>query len=586
MSAEGESHSHGPLRSGAVRMPKSVQIYDTTLRDGSQQEGLSLSVDDKLRVAAQLDHLGVHFIEGGWPGANPKDDEFFARAAKELNLTHAELVAFGSTRRAGTKAPEDKTLARLLEAGTSTVCIVAKAWDYHVDQALRTTLDEAVAMAADSVSYLVSQGRRVILDAEHFFDGYRSNPAFALDLLRAAHSAGAETLVLCDTNGGSLPDHVQEVVAAVTERLEAPIGVHLHNDSGCAVASSLAAVRAGAVHVQGCVNGYGERTGNADLVPIIAGLSLKIGVRTIPTERMERLTAAAHHIAEVVNVAPSPQQPYVGSSAFTHKAGLHVSAIARRRDAYEHLSPELVGNGARFVVSELAGRSTIAMKASELGLSLDDSAVTRALDHLKELEHAGYHFEAADGSLELLLRRSGGWEQPFFRVESFRVTSEHNGRLLSGEPGSRRAASRARPTPGSGLLTEATLRVWVGTERFLTVAEGAGPVHALDAALRQALAPSYPELDAMRLTDYRVRVLESSRGTAATTRVLLDCTNGTDSWSTIGVSDNVIEASWQALCDSMVLALVRTRGAASGDGGEEIPEEPLLGHHHEGGARA
>ncbi len=558
-----------------------VEVYDTTLRDGSQQEGLSLSVDDKLRVAGQLDHLGVHFIEGGWPGANPKDDEFFRRARTELSLSFAQLAAFGATRRPNAKAEEDPTLAHLISAGTEWVCIVAKAWDYHVTEALRTTLDEAVAMAAESVAFLVSQKKRVLLDAEHFFDGYRSNPGFALSLVDAVAAAGAETLVLCDTNGGSLPQYVHDVVSTVRSRTKAKLGVHLHNDSGCAVASSLAAVRAGATHVQGCINGYGERTGNADLVSVIADLSLKMGLETIPRDRLERLSSVSHHISELVNVALSPQQPYVGSSAFTHKAGLHVSAISKRRDAYEHIPPEVVGNGARVVVSELAGRSTIAMKAAALGVSLDNQAVGRALAHLKELEHAGYHFEVADGSLELLLRRSGGWDQEFFKVESFRVTTEHQGSWRGQGPVSDRE--------GGGLLTEATLKIWVGPERFLTVAEGGGPVHALDAALRKALLPSYPEIAWMRLTDYRVRVLQSSMGTAATTRVLLDSTNGTDSWSTIGVSDNVIEASWQALCDSMVLTLLRSqknRQTATDALGPRRPQAESLRPSSERGARA
>ncbi len=523
-----------------VEIPEQVEIYDTTLRDGSQQEGLSLSVDDKLKVAEQLDHLGVTWIEGGWPGANPKDDEFFARAPTELRLGHSKLVAFGSTRRPGGKADSDPTLIHLADASTPTVCIVAKAWDYHVTEALRTTLDEARAMTAESVAFLCSQGLEVLLDAEHFFDGYRSDPEFAMSVLDAAAQAGASRLVLCDTNGGSLPHQVDRIVSEVRRAVGVPLGVHFHNDGGCAVANSLTAVLRGATQVQGCLNGYGERTGNADLSALIPDLSLKLGIRTIPPERLQRLTSVARHVGELVNVAPHAQQPFVGSSAFAHKAGLHVSAIARRSDAYEHVSPETVGNGARFVVSELSGRSTLAMKASELGLDLEGEALTEVLEHLKHLEHQGYHFEAADGSLALLLRRATGWVQDYFHVESFRVTTEH-----------RRAG-----IDWDEVITEATVKVNVGGRRVLTVAEGGGPVHALDAALRDALRDAFPQLDRVRLTDYRVRVLDSSKGTAAVTRVLLDSTDGDRVWSTIGVSDNVIEASWQALSDSIVYSLL------------------------------
>jgi 2-isopropylmalate synthase len=513
-----------------------VDIYDTTLRDGSQQEGLSLTVDDKLRVACQLDELGVAYIEGGWPGANPKDDEFFERAPSELKLSTATLVAFGSTRRPGHAADGDETLRHLVKASTSTVCIVAKAWDRHVHEALRTDLDEAVAMAADSVEFLRLAGLRVFLDAEHFFDGYKANPEFAQRVLAAAEEAGAEALILCDTNGGTLPHEVEEIVAAVRPQVSAQLGVHFHNDGGCAVANALTAVRAGATQVQGCINGYGERTGNADLCAIIPDLTLKMGVRTIDPARLERLTPVAHHIAELVNRAPNPQQPYVGQSAFATKAGLHTSAIARSRDLYEHVPPEVVGNGSRVLVSELAGRSTVQLKAAELALDLDAVAMADILSRLKELEHRGYHFEVADGSLELLMRRATGWEQAFFRVESFRVITEHreDGRYV----------------------TEATIKIHVGPDRIVATAEGNGPVNALDAALRQALGSRHPEVADLHLTDYKVRVLDTSKGTAAVTRVLIDTTDGTRSWATIGVSENIIEASWRALSDSVVYGLL------------------------------
>jgi 2-isopropylmalate synthase len=532
---------HHPVPSS---LPESVDIYDTTLRDGSQQEGLSLTVDDKLRVAEQLDHLGVQYIEGGWPGANPKDAEFFRRAAAgDLQLQTATLVAFGSTRKAGGKAESDPVLADLLDARTPVVCLVAKSAEWHVTETLRTSLTEAIDMVADSVNYLRSQGRRVFLDAEHFFDGYRANPGFSTDVLKAAAAAGAEVLVLCDTNGGSLPFEVERVVGEVRGALDdgASIGCHFHNDSGCAVANSLMAVRMGATQVQGCINGYGERTGNADLTAAVPDLTLKMGVETIGRERLPRLTSVAHHIAEVVNIAPDPHQPFVGVSAFAHKAGLHTSAIARQRDAYEHVDPESVGNGTRFVVSEMAGRSTIALKAQELGLSVDDDLFAGIVDQLKDLEHRGYHFEVADGSLELLMRAATGWKQSFFTLESHRVITDLR------EDGT--------------FVTEATVKVVVGDDRVIATAEGNGPVNALDAALRKAIGPVFPQLAHVHLTDFKVRVLDTSRGTAAVTRVLIDSTDGERTWTTIGVSENVIEASWAALQDSIVFGLLHSEGA-------------------------
>lgn len=520
-------------------LPERVDIFDTTLRDGSQQEGLSLTVDDKLRVAEQLDHLGVAYIEGGWPGANPKDDEFFTRARTELHLSVATLVAFGSTRRAGVRAQEDQVLGRLVAAGAPVACIVAKSWDRHVTEALRTTLDEAVAMVGDSVHHLREHGLRVFVDAEHFFDGWRHHRDFAMRVLEAAEAAGADALVLCDTNGGSLPDQVGEAVADVRRATSAQLGIHCHNDAGCAVANSLVAVETGVTQVQGCVNGYGERAGNADLCAAIPNLSLKLGIRTLPDDRLERLTPVAHHIAELVNIAPASQQPYVGASAFAHKGGLHASAVARRRDLYEHIDPELVGNGTRVVVSELAGRATLAMKAAELGLDLDGEILGRVLDDLKKLEHEGYHFEVADGSLELLLRRAGGWVPDFFEIESFRVITDHRDAL-----------------PGENLTTEATIKVHVGQDRIVATAEGNGPVNALDAALRQAIESRFPTLRRVRLIDYRVRVLDTGKGTGAVTRVLVDTADDERIWTTIGVSENIIEASWQALYDAVIYALV------------------------------
>jgi 2-isopropylmalate synthase len=526
------SATEGPV------LPESVEIFDTTLRDGSQLEGISLTVDDKLRIAEQLDHLGVHYIEGGWPGANPKDDEFFQRVATELDLKTSMLVAFGSTRRAKGKVDEDETLQHLVKANTAAVCIVGKSWDYHVTEALRTSLDEGVAMVADSVEFLRGHGLRVLFDAEHFFDGWKRNPEFALRVLEGATIAGADTLVLCDTNGGSLPFEVEEIVRDVRShfRDDVVISVHLHDDTGCGVANALAGVRAGATQVQGTINGYGERTGNCNLTTIIADLELKMGVRCLPEGRLERLTAVAHHIAELVNITPNPQQAFVGTSAFAHKAGLHVSAIARRPDAYEHIDPNAVGNGTRFVVSELAGKSTLEMKARELGLELDGKALGDVVVQLKDLEHHGYHFEAADGSLELLMRAATGWQQPYFRLESFRVLVDHRA--------------------DSHFDTEATIKVWVGDERVVATGEGNGPVNALDAALRAAIGDRFPSLAHVHLTDYKVRVLDTAKGTGAVTRVLIDSTDGERSWSTIGVSENIIEASWQALFDSIVFGLL------------------------------
>ncbi len=511
-----------------------VEIYDTTLRDGSQREGLSLSVEDKLRIAEQLDALGVHYIEAGWPGANPKDTEFFKRAEKELDLKNSTLVAFGATRRAGGIALDDSGLAALIDGNTEVVCLVAKSWDYHVTEALRTTLDEAEAMVTDSVEFLRSRDKRVFVDCEHFFDGYKNNREFATRIVRAAASAGAEVAVLCDTNGGTLPHEVEKIVTELVAAVpEIAVGGHFHDDGGCAVANALAAVRAGATQVQGCINGYGERTGNTNLVTAIPNLTLKMDYETIPSDNLKMLTPVAHHIAELVNITMNPQQPYVGQSAFAHKAGLHTSAIARRPDAYEHVSPESVGNMTRFVVSELAGRSTVQLKSQELGLELSDEAVTSILDDLKRLESEGYHFEVADGSLELLFRRAAGWDPDFFALESYRVIGDDHGQ------------------------TEATVKVLVGDDRIVATGEGNGPVNALDMALRKAIEVRYPQLHEVHLTDFRVRVLDSTAATGAIVRVLIDTTDGESTWTTIGVDENIIRASWNALVDSINYALLR-----------------------------
>ena len=520
-----------------------VEIFDTTLRDGLQVEGVSATVEDKLRIAEQLDALGVMWIEGGWPGANPKDIEFFARATGELKLSTSTLVAFGSTRRPKGKVDDDATLRNLIEANTSTVCIVAKSWDYHVLNALNTTLDEGEAMIADSVEFLKGHGRRVMVDAEHFFDGYKRNPEFAMRALEAAVVKGASHLVLCDTNGGSLPHEVGDIVGVVKAhfRDDVTIAIHCHDDTGCAVANAMAAVMSGARQVQGCMNGLGERTGNTNLTTVIGNLQLKMGFEVLPEGRIEKLTAVSHHIAEVLNRPLNPQAPYVGASAFAHKAGLHVSAIVRAKDAYEHVDPELVGNGTRFVVSEMAGRATINHKAEELGLAMDGAAVNHVIDELKRLEHEGYHFEAADASLELLMRKAAGWTHDFFSVESMRVITDE--------------------LPNGAFSTEATVKVFVGDERFVHIAEGNGPVNAIDTALRAALAPRFPQVDRIHLTDYKVRILDGATATGAITRVLIDASDGERSWTTIGVSANIIEASWQALSDSLVYGLLHTPAA-------------------------
>ena len=517
-----------------------VELYDTTLRDGAQGTGFSYTVDDRLRILHKLDQLGVPYIEGGWPGANPRDTEFFRLATKE-DLQNATLTAFGMTRKAGEATEQSAILRDVLDAGTEVVCIVGKSWDLHVTEALRTDLEEAVAMVRDSVAFLRSEGRRVFFDAEHFFDGYRSNPGFALAVLEAAQAAGAERLVLCDTNGGMLPFDVASIVDDVAPQVSTPLGIHVHNDTGCAVANSLMAVEHGVYQVQGVVNGYGERTGNADLIPIAANLVLKMGAECLPDGAVERLTDVSHYVAEVANVAPDSRQPYAGRYAFTHKAGLHASGVARLSGAYEHISPEAVGNHRGVVASDLGGAATLRMKAAEFELNLDDPSIPKLLDELKGREAHGYTFEVADASLELLMRRAGGWSQPFFRIESYRVHVEE--RVGDGEPP----------------LAEATVKVRTNGTRHIESAEGQGPVGALDNALRKALSNDYPELEHIVLEDFRVRVLDETHGTGAVVRVLIDTSNGQREWTTVGVSENIIEASWEALVDGYLYGLLHPR---------------------------
>jgi 2-isopropylmalate synthase len=515
-----------------------VELYDTTLRDGAQRAGLSLSIEDRLRILHRLDSMGFPYVEGGWPGANPRETEFFRLATKE-KLRHATLTAFGMTRKAGERAEDSAVLRDLLDAGTEVVCLVGKSWDLHVTEALRTTLDEGLAMVRDSITFLASEGRRVFFDAEHFFDGYRLNRSFALAVLEAAQEAGAERLVLCDTNGGALPPDVSRVVGEVCVNAGVPLGIHVHNDAGCAVANSIVAVEAGVYQVQGTINGYGERTGNADLVPIAANLALKMGARPLLPDSIGRLTELSHYVAEVANVTPDSHQPYAGRYAFTHKAGLHTSGVARFAEAYEHIPPESVGNRRGVVASDLSGTASLKMKAGQFGLELSDDAIPRLLAELKDREARGYTFEVADASLELLMRRHDGWKQPFFDVESYRVNVE------------RRQEEEA--------LAEATVKVRAGGGRHVESAEGHGPVGALDNALRKALSNEYPELELISLEDYRVRVLDENIGTGATVRVLVDTSNGQGEWTTVGVSSNIIEASWEALTDGYLYGLLHPR---------------------------
>lgn len=513
-------------------------VYDTTLRDGAQQEGLNLSVADKLAIARQLDGLGVGFIEGGWPGANPKDTEFFARAREELKLQNAQLAAFGATRRAGVKAADDPLVAALRDSGAGVVTLVAKSHDRHVELALRTTLEENLAMVRDTVAHLTAEGQRVFLDAEHFFDGYRDNRDYALEVLRTAFEAGAEVAALCDTNGGMLPTWVGDVVDDVVSSTGVRVGIHCHNDTGCAVANTLAAVDAGATHVQGTLNGYGERTGNADLVSVVANLELKLDRAVLPPGLLREATRIAHAVAEVTNVPPASRQPYVGVSAFAHKAGLHASAIKVDPNLYQHMDPALVGNDMRLLVSDMAGRASIELKGKELGFDLDKDLVSRVTERVKEMESRGYTFEAADASFELLLAEElDGARAAYFEVESWRVITDSN--------------------PAAEAASEATVKLIAGGDRVVVTGEGNGPVNALDHALRQAIERLYPEVVKFELIDYKVRIVDQGHGTDAITRVLIETSDGESSWVTVGVGHNVIEASWEALIDGLTFGLRR-----------------------------
>jgi len=513
-------------------MPQPFHVYDTSLRDGAQQEGLRLTVHDKLRIAGLLDELGVTYIEGGWPGANPMDTEFFAVAQRELHLQHATLVAFGATRRVGMTAATDPLTQALLDAGTDVICLVAKSHDRHVTEALKTTLEENLAMITDTVTYLTGHGKRVFVDCEHFFNGYLDNPTYAKMAVVTAAEAGAEVAVLCDTNGGMLPARVSEIVDDVV-RLGVPLGIHCHNDTGCAVANTLAGVDAGVMHVQGTINGYGERTGNADLTTLIANLKIKYGWDVITDEALRDLTRISHTVAEIANQAPAARQPYVGVSSFAHKAGLHASAIKVDANLYQHIDPDLVGNGMRMLISDMAGRANIQIKAGQLGHDLADGpTASRLAEKIKEREAAGYSYEAADASFDLLVREELGQLVVPFAIAGWRVYTDQDE------------------------VSQAVVRVGFGDEPKPYVGEGNGPVNALDEALRQALVPRYPQLAEAGLVDYRVRLLDNGQGTDATTRVLIDTRLGALTWTTVGVGGNVIEASWEALVAAYTYALV------------------------------
>ena len=515
-------------------------VYDTTLRDGAQQEGINVSVADKLAISRLLDELGVTHIEGGWPGANPNDTEFFARARTELELRTATLAAFGATRKAGVTAVEDPQVQALLDSGADVITLVAKMHPGHVERALRTSREENLAMITDTVSHLREQGRTVMVDGEHFFDGYALDREYALACVSAAHEAGAEVIALCDTNGGMLPGQVHAAVTDVREITGARLGIHCHNDTGCAVANTMAAVEAGADHVQGTVNAYGERTGNADLITVLANLQLKLGMDLVEPYRLQDATRIAHAVSEVTNFPPFSRQPYVGSGAFAHKAGLHASAIKVDPDLYQHIDPKSVGNDMRMLVSDMAGRATVELKSREFGVDLagDEAALTRVLAKVKELEQQGYTFDAADASFELLLRRELEVDAlEYAEIESWRIMIDARG--------------------GEDALSEATVKAVAGGQRLVATGEGNGPVNALDQGLRQALVAVYPEVEHIELIDYKVRILDAAHGTDATTRVLIEHADEHTSWTTVGVAPNIVEASWLALVDGITYGLMR-----------------------------
>src|SRR3954451_25056360 len=526
-------------------MMEQVKLYDTTLRDGMQGEGMSLSAAEKARVVLGLDKLGVQMIEAGFPSSNPKEEELFARLA-ELDLEQATICAFGMTRRRDTAPEDDPALQTLVGAFTSVVTLVGKTWGLHLEKVTRVSREENLAMIGDSVGFCGAQGKRVVYDAEHFFDGYRDDSAYALECLEAAIAAGAENVTLCDTNGSSLPAQVADATAAVVSELggAVEVGIHTQNDAECAVANSLAAVEAGARLVQGTMNGYGERCGNANLVSILPALQLKMGFECVPEDRLRLLTETAHFIDELTNQQPDPDRPYVGRNAFAHKAGMHVAGVQADARTFEHVDPELVGNSREVLISELSGKGTVESLAERAGIDLDANGARSAVEAVKEREHRGYHYEAADASFELLLRRECGAHESLFKLESFRVITEKQ---------------------ADGVVeTEATIKIWIGEQRFVRTAEGNGPVNALDRALRDAITELHPHLADIELVNYKVRILDERQGPGAVTRVLLDSSDGHDSWGTIGVSENIIEASWEALVESLEYAFQPRQSAVRG----------------------
>jgi 2-isopropylmalate synthase len=521
-------------------MPDKVEIYDTTLRDGMQGEGMSLSVDEKVQVAHALDQLGVDLIEAGFPSSNPKEQELFDRLATET-FEHAQIAAFGMTRRRDVAAADDAALRLLGDSFAPVVTLVGKTWALHLEKVTRVSPEENLAMIADSIAFLSSQGKRVVYDAEHFFDAYRDDPEYALSCLEAAAAAGAETVVLCDTNGSSLPAEITLATIGVVERLgsDVRVGIHTHDDAGCGVANALLAVQHGARQVQGTMNGYGERCGNCNLVSIIPALQLKLGFDAVTPEQLASLTETSHLVDEICNLTPNPNQPYVGRNAFAHKGGMHVAGILADARTFEHMEPAAVGNDRAVLISELSGKGTVQARAEARGLDVDGNAATRIVDRVKALEHQGFHFEAADGSFDLLIRKETGDYEPLFRLESWRVIVEkrENGRVE----------------------TEATIKIWVDGERYVRTAEGNGPVNALDKALRAAIGETYPHLSEIELINFKVRILDERKGTGAVTRVLLDAGDGVEQWGAIGVSENVIEASWEALVDSLEAGMLPGR---------------------------
>ncbi|ACL69844.1 citramalate synthase [Halothermothrix orenii] len=514
-----------------------VSLYDTTLRDGAQGEGISFSLDDKLKIVYRLDELGIDYIEGGWPGSNPKDEEFFKKV-RNLKLNNARIVAFSSTRRPGIKVENDSNILKLLEAGVDTVTIFAKSWDFHVTHALEITLDDNLDLIFDTVSFLKDKGLKVFFDAEHFFDGFEANPDYTLKTILTAQDAGADLIVLCDTNGGQLTSQIENTIKKVKEKVSVPLGIHLHNDGGLGVANSLAAYENGISQIQGTIGGIGERCGNADLCSIIPALKVKYNEDVITEEQLSKLKSVYHYVMEIANLIPQNQTPYVGRSAFTHKGGIHVSALQKNPATYEHIEPEKVGNRRRVLVSELSGKSNLKYKLKELGFNIDNftkAELSRLTKKIKFLEHKGYQFEGADASFNLLVNREYGNHKPFFTVNDFKIISHNSGEMTN---------------------SEAVIKLVVNNEKVHVAAEGDGPVNALDNALRKGLRTFFPEIKNMKLIDYKVRVLNGDRGTAAKVRVLIETSNGEDTWTTVGVSTNIIQASWQALIDSIEYGLL------------------------------